>query len=74
MTIEEIDAGISALVTALSTGELRVRFADGREVTYQSAEDIEARLAGMRRERGALLAGDAAPVVRPRFYLVNAIR
>lgn len=74
MTIAEIDAGISALVAALSTGELKVRFADGREVTYQSAADIESRLAALRRERAALISGDAVPVSRPRFYLVNAIR
>ncbi|MBS7810527.1 phage head-tail joining protein [Roseococcus pinisoli] len=74
MTTEDIDAGIAALVKALSTGELKVRFADGREVTYQSAADIQSRLAALRRERAALLAGDAGPISRPRFYLVNAIR
>lgn len=33
-------ADLSAIETAIATGALRVRYADGREVTYQSVEDL----------------------------------
>lgn len=74
MTVEEIDAAISALLTAMGAGELRVRFADGREVTYRSAADMVTQIEFLRRQRGAVLAGDAVPVARPRFFLVSAVR
>lgn len=68
MTITEIDAGIDALVTALGNGALKVRFSDGREVTYNSAADIAARLRALRMERDGLVAGAIAPTVRMRSY------
>jgi hypothetical protein len=70
MTVDQIDAGISALVTALGSGELKVRFSDGREVTYNSAADISARLQALRRERDAVLSGLTAPGFRMRSYPV----
>ena len=74
MTIGEIDAAISALLTAIGSGELRVRFADGREVTYRSADDMMKQVQFLRSERAALGAGDVTPIVRPRFFLVTAVR
>lgn len=68
MTVAEIDAGISALVAALGNGELKVRFSDGREVTYNSAADISARLRALRLERAAVLAGAVAPGIRLRSF------
>lgn len=70
MTVEQIDAGIAALVTALGSGELKVRFSDGREVTYNSAADISARLRALRLERDAALSGLAAPGFRMRSFPV----
>jgi len=57
MTVSEIDASLDALRGALARGELSVRFSDGRQVTYQSAADLMARMAALRNERAALLAG-----------------
>jgi hypothetical protein len=74
MTVEEIDAGISVLLTAMGSGELRVRFADGREVTYRSADDLAKQVAALRAQRVTLVAGDAAPIARPRYFLINAVR
>ena len=62
------------LADAYTSGELRVRFADGREVTYRSAADMVAQVEFLRRERGALVAGDVTPIARPRFFLVTAVR
>jgi hypothetical protein len=56
-TVAEIDASLAALRTALANGELSVRFADGRQVTYQSADDLTARMAALRNERVAIAAG-----------------
>jgi len=67
-TVVEIDAGIAALVLALGRGELKVRFSDGREVTYNSADDISARLRALRVERDAVLSGSAAPGFRLRSW------
>jgi hypothetical protein len=68
MTVAEIDAGIAALVTALGSGELKVRFSDGREVTYNSAADISARLRALRLERDAVIAGAFTPGIRMRSF------
>ena len=70
MTVTEIDAGISALVAALGSGQLKVRFSDGREVTYNSAADISARLRALRSEREALVAGVVLPGTRLRSFPV----
>lgn len=67
-TLAELDTGISTLVAALARGELKVRFSDGREVTYNSAADISERLVALRRERDALLAGGTAPTIRMRSW------
>lgn len=67
-TLAEIDASIATLVAALGRGELKVRFSDGREVTYQSADDLSSRLRKLRLERDALLAGGVAPTIRLRSY------
>lgn len=69
-TVAEVDAGIAALVDALARGELKVRFADGREVTYQSAADLDARLRSLRGERDRMLAGAVEPSVRLRSWPV----
>lgn len=69
-TLAELDAGISSLVAALGRGELKVRFSDGREVTYNSADDLSARLVALRRERDAMLAGATAPTIRLRSFPV----
>lgn len=74
MTVEEVDASISALLSAMGQGELRVRFADGGEVTYRSAADMVTQVEFLRRQRGALMSGDTVPVARPRFFLVTAVR
>lgn len=74
MTVEEIDAAISVLLTATGSGELKVRFADGREVTYRSADDLAKQIAALRAQRVSLVAGDVAPIARPRFFLVTAVR
>lgn len=57
-TVAEIDASLAALRGALARGELSVRFADGRQVTYQSAADLMARMSALRQERVAMLAGE----------------
>lgn len=56
-TVVEIDASLAALRTALARGELSVRAPDGRQVTYQSAADLMARMAALRTERVALETG-----------------
>jgi hypothetical protein len=56
-TVAEIDASLAALRAALANGELSVRFADGRQVTYQSADDLTARMAALRNERVSIAAG-----------------
>lgn len=52
---------LATIETAIATGALKVRYADGREVTYQSAADLL-------RVRGLILsdinASAAAPVSR----------
>lgn len=68
MTLEEIDASISAVVTALGNGELKVRFTDGREVTYNSAADLSARLRALRSERDRVVTGAAVTSVRLRSF------
>lgn len=70
MTVAEIDAGITALVAALGNGELKVRFSDGREVTYNSAADLSARLRALRSERDAVVAGVVVPGIRMRSFPV----
>jgi hypothetical protein len=74
MTVEEIDASITALLTAMGSGTLRARFADGREVTYRSADDMAKQVTFLRQQRATLIAGDAAPIARPRFFIINAVR
>lgn len=70
MTIEQLDASIEAIVAAMGNGELTVRFSDGRQVTYQSAADLAARLRALRTERDAVLLGVSAPTVRMRSFPV----
>lgn len=41
-------ADIDALERAVATGESKVRFADGREVTYRSVADLERALGILR--------------------------
>jgi hypothetical protein len=43
-------ADIDALLSAISLGESKVRFADGREVTYRSVPDMERALGVLRKE------------------------
>lgn len=74
MTLGEIDAAISTLLAAIGSGELSCRFADGRQVTYRSADDLLKQLAEMRTQRGAIIAGDATPIARPKFFIVTAVR
>ena len=69
-TVAEIDASIAALVDCLARGELKVRFSDGREVTYQSASDLDARLRALRSERDRLSAGGSETTVRLRSWPV----
>jgi len=52
----DIDASIDALTAALGRDELRVRLADGREVTYVSVAELQERLSALRRERAAIVA------------------
>lgn len=68
MTLQEIDASIATLVTALGNGELKVRFTDGREVTYNSAADLSARLRALRSERDRAVSGAAITSVRLRSF------
>jgi hypothetical protein len=56
MTLAEIDAGIDALRGALARGEMKVRYAD-REVIFQSASDLVARLNALRAERESMTSG-----------------
>lgn len=57
-TVAEIDASLAALRGALARGELSVRAPDGRQVTYQSAADLMARMAALRAERAQMVAGE----------------
>lgn len=41
-------ADIDALETAMGTGALKVRYADGREVTYRTLDEMERLLGRMR--------------------------
>lgn len=54
------------VATAIATGALRVRYADGREVTYQDGADLRAALALIDAE----LAGSSATAT-PRFALAT---
>lgn len=54
------------VAAAIATGALRVRFADGREVTYQSGADLRAALALIDAE----LAGTSLTAT-PRFALAT---
>jgi hypothetical protein len=44
---------VSTLETAIATGAMRVKFADGREVTYQSGADLLRALAAARADVAA---------------------
>ena len=57
---------VSTLETAIATGAMRVKFADGREVTYQTGADLRAALALIDAE----LAGNSATAT-PRFALAT---
>ncbi len=70
MTLAEIDAGIAALTAALGAGTQSVRLADGSQVTYASAADVEARLRLLRNERDRVANGAALPGFRLRSYPV----
>lgn len=50
-------ADISTLESAMATGALRVKFADGREVTYSSIAEIITALAMARAEVAAAGSG-----------------
>jgi hypothetical protein len=54
----------------LARGELKVRFSDGREVTYQSAADLDARLRALRVERDRLAVGGTEATIRLRSWPV----
>lgn len=43
-------ADIDALLSAIALGESKVRFADGREVTYRGVADMERALGVLRKE------------------------
>ncbi len=53
-TTTEIDADIASLREAIASGAKRCRFADGREVEYQRADDLRAAVQGLIDERNAL--------------------
>ncbi len=57
MTSSDIDAYLDSLRTALARGELSVRAPDGRQVTYQSAADLMARIGALRQERATIEGG-----------------
>jgi hypothetical protein len=57
------------LATAIATGVLRVRYADGREVTYQSGADLRAALALVDAE----IAGNSATAT-PRHAFASFVR
>jgi hypothetical protein len=46
----EIEADIAALRAAIGSGAARVRYADGREVTYRGQADLERALARLEEE------------------------
>jgi hypothetical protein len=50
MTLAEATAYLSTLEAAMLSGELSVRLADGRAITYQSLPDMERTAAGLRRD------------------------
>lgn len=56
------DADLTALNEAIATGALKVRYADGREVTYRSLADLRS----IRDEVASALAPLAAPLGTPR--------
>ena len=60
MTLDEINAAILALETALASGQLTVEY-DGRRVTYRSASEIETALAYFRRQAQQIPATGPAP-------------
>lgn len=55
-------ADLDALRAAYSSGTLKVRFADGREVTYPSGADLLARIRTVESEIAAAASGRPAPV------------
>jgi hypothetical protein len=60
VTSEEITESISALETALATGELTVEYA-GRRVTYQSTDSILKALDYFKRQQQGVPATGPAP-------------
>lgn len=58
-----------SVATAIATGAMRVRYADGREVTYQSGADLRAALALIDAE----LAGNS-PTATPRVAFATFLR
>ncbi len=57
---------LTTIETALATGALRVRYADGREVTYQTADE-------MLRVRAAMQAEINATAVSPTSRMVRVV-
>lgn len=55
---------LSTIEAAIATGTLRVRFADGREVTYQSGADLRAARAMILSEVTAAAATPPARMTR----------
>jgi hypothetical protein len=61
----QVDAAITALETALATGELTVEY-NGRRVTYRSATDIAAALDYFKRRKSGVPASGPAPATADR--------
>jgi hypothetical protein len=57
-------ADLETLRAAYAGGTLRVRFSDGREVTYPSADDLLGRIRTVEAALAETAAGRAAPVGR----------
>lgn len=56
-TVETLEAQLAELRFARATGASRVRFADNREVTYQTGPEIEATIADIERRMIQLRGG-----------------
>jgi hypothetical protein len=73
-TIEQIDAQISAITLALGSGESKVRFSDGSEVTYRTPTEMRTAIDTLRRERDVLIGGGVGVRFKPQFFLVRPCR
>lgn len=74
MDADQIKAALSALTAALGNGNLSVRFADGRQVTYRSAADLLAAIKQLRADLAVLTPLGARPRLQLRGSIIGVAR